>query len=327
MADVQLEKNGFTRIANPILEQIAGLKLNGTQFSILLSVWRYTYGFHRKQHKISLTFLSKATGRNRTQIKREVDRLIDAKILLVEGESNYTQSREIKFNKDYEQWMECKLKSSQSAKKHTVGVKEHSELDDTQECKLKSLQGCELISSQGCKLKSSQGCKLISLPRKKDLKDKDLKEKDLKESTKEKNICDFKGKCIHPDKQCQRHDIDCEIDECPILEVWDHYCLTMKDWYKPRTFDKGRKTIISSRLKEYSKEELMQAIYNISQSTYHVGEHKNNNKFYAKPEFIFRNDKKVEEWLNYNPAKNRSSIRDRYQKAKERDEKEGGRIL
>jgi phage replication O-like protein O len=48
--------NGYTRIANEILEAMAKIKLSPTQYRILFVVWRYTYGFQRKEHKLSLTF-------------------------------------------------------------------------------------------------------------------------------------------------------------------------------------------------------------------------------------------------------------------------------
>jgi phage replication O-like protein O len=47
MADVQLEK-GFARIANEIFDNIVKIPLNGTQFRIVILLWRETYGFSRK---------------------------------------------------------------------------------------------------------------------------------------------------------------------------------------------------------------------------------------------------------------------------------------
>ena len=55
MANPQLE-NGYTRIANEILEAMAKVKLSPTQYRVLFVVWRYTYGFSRKSADLSLTF-------------------------------------------------------------------------------------------------------------------------------------------------------------------------------------------------------------------------------------------------------------------------------
>lgn len=108
----QLE-NGYTRIADAILEKIAKTKLNGTQFRILMIVWRSTYGWNKKEYELSLGYLSEATGIHKQQIKREIDVMIEKKILVVVKKSTYTTGREIGFNKNY-------VGSVQSTKKSTV---------------------------------------------------------------------------------------------------------------------------------------------------------------------------------------------------------------
>jgi phage replication O-like protein O len=100
MASPQKE-NGYTPLANEILEQIALLPLNGTQFRILLTVWRYTYGFARKDHELSVGFISKALNCNRKQVQRELDRLIGWKIITIEKEASFNSARSVSFNKDY----------------------------------------------------------------------------------------------------------------------------------------------------------------------------------------------------------------------------------
>ncbi len=99
MADLE---NGYTRIANEILEAMARVKLSPTQYRIIFTVWRYTYGFQRKAHQLSLTFLTEATGCDFRLIQREVKKLIDMKVLL----SNQTKglAREIGFNKNIKDW-------------------------------------------------------------------------------------------------------------------------------------------------------------------------------------------------------------------------------
>jgi hypothetical protein len=39
-------------------------------------VWRYTYGFNRKQHELSQNFIAEATGLHKKQIQRELNNLI-----------------------------------------------------------------------------------------------------------------------------------------------------------------------------------------------------------------------------------------------------------
>ena len=104
MANPQRE-NGFTGIANEILEELAKCKLNGTQTSILFAVFRFTYGFNRKQHELSLTFLENHTGIKKKSLSPEINKLIEQKVLMVFSDFSYDhKSREIGFNKNYDQW-------------------------------------------------------------------------------------------------------------------------------------------------------------------------------------------------------------------------------
>lgn len=96
----------YTRIANDILEEVARRKFNGTQHSILLIVWRYTYGFNRKSHELSVTFLSEAIQADPKGIKRELNRLLDRKVLKVTKVAYGKRSRMIGFNKYFSQWLE-----------------------------------------------------------------------------------------------------------------------------------------------------------------------------------------------------------------------------
>lgn len=120
MANVQLE-HGFARIANEILDALAMQPLNGTQWRILIVVFRYTYGFNRKETNLSEGYISKATGIDRRNIRREMQGLIKLNILKVVKEASFTTSRIISFNKDYEQWVGVNLPSED--KKDTEGKK------------------------------------------------------------------------------------------------------------------------------------------------------------------------------------------------------------
>ena len=101
MASPQTE-NGYTKISNEILDNVCKYPLNGTQWRILLTVWRYTYGFNRKDHSLAIDFICKATGCCKRQIQRELDWLISANILIVTNPPTFVSARRIAFNKDYE---------------------------------------------------------------------------------------------------------------------------------------------------------------------------------------------------------------------------------
>jgi phage replication O-like protein O len=123
MANPQPDK--YTMVANELMEQVPNFKLNGTQLRIILIIWRYTYGFGRKDHIFSLTFLSKALGAHKNLISREVQYLIEKRVLKLISEETYTESRKLRFNKDYDAWL---IKRG-STKKVTPPV---NQLGDTQ---------------------------------------------------------------------------------------------------------------------------------------------------------------------------------------------------
>ena len=56
MASPQKE-NGSTDIANELLEAIYSSNFNAPQLDIIYCLIRYTYGFHRKSHKLSINFI------------------------------------------------------------------------------------------------------------------------------------------------------------------------------------------------------------------------------------------------------------------------------
>jgi len=96
----QLE-DGHTRIAHEILTNTAKLKLNGTQFRIILIVWRYTYGFHRKETDLSVSFFAEALSISKRQIQRELNAMIDIGIIVEKNKPTFNKSRVIAFNKLY----------------------------------------------------------------------------------------------------------------------------------------------------------------------------------------------------------------------------------
>lgn len=103
MSSPQLE-DGYTRVANQIFDRIMKLALSGSQLRIVMAVWRYTYGYNRKEHGLSIEFLTEATGLNKTSVKKELKNLIDFKILLITKEATGVSPRKMAFNKNPDEW-------------------------------------------------------------------------------------------------------------------------------------------------------------------------------------------------------------------------------
>lgn len=103
MANPQKE-NGSTDIANELLEVIYSSNFNAPQLDIIYCLIRYTYGFHRKSHKLSINFIAKATKRHKITISKELVKLIDKNVINVEQKSTYSTSRILSLNKNYSTW-------------------------------------------------------------------------------------------------------------------------------------------------------------------------------------------------------------------------------
>lgn len=73
--------DGFTRIANLILEALALVKLNATQIGICLFLLRRTYGWNRGEDAISLGDFAAACGTSKAYISRQLADLLQKNII------------------------------------------------------------------------------------------------------------------------------------------------------------------------------------------------------------------------------------------------------
>jgi len=104
MANPQKE-NGFTPLANEILEAVSGASLNGTQLRILLLLWRNSYGFHKKDCPLPLSYLEKMLNGNKSTIAREVKKLSELGVIsYAMPKSDGHTPKYYRFNKDYTTW-------------------------------------------------------------------------------------------------------------------------------------------------------------------------------------------------------------------------------
>ena len=97
MSSPQLE-NGYTRIANEILEHLAMPGISGSELRIVIFVLRKTYGFGKKSDYISLTQFQKGTLMNRSHVVRTIKELVHKRIL---GKEKSVYG----INKNWEQWL------------------------------------------------------------------------------------------------------------------------------------------------------------------------------------------------------------------------------
>ena len=96
MAKPQLE-DGYTQIANEILERLVRMHLSPNQWQVLLCIIRKTYGFHKKVDYIANFQIGNATGLGKTVVSRCLSGLAEMELIKRKGKF-------IGFQKDWEKW-------------------------------------------------------------------------------------------------------------------------------------------------------------------------------------------------------------------------------
>jgi len=91
------KENGYTPIANELLEAFCKCKLLEYERCIVMTVWRKTYGWSKKEDWIANSQLSMATGIARPNITRTIKSLVAKNILQKRG-------KKICVNKNYLDW-------------------------------------------------------------------------------------------------------------------------------------------------------------------------------------------------------------------------------
>lgn len=99
-ASPQLE-NGYTRLANELLDALIGAGLTARQWAVVMAVIRKTYGFNKKTDEIGLSQLSLMTGIEKGNLSRTV-RELEAARVIHRGDGVHAHTFSI--NKRSKQW-------------------------------------------------------------------------------------------------------------------------------------------------------------------------------------------------------------------------------
>ncbi len=117
MANPQVE-DGYTKIANELLEALIRLMPGNTESRIMLAVIRKTYGWCKKEDCISINQLADMTCKSRRMAIYAVQNLEAKKMLNVrrnKGRGHINEINKISLNKNYSEWV-VQEKSSQYRK-------------------------------------------------------------------------------------------------------------------------------------------------------------------------------------------------------------------
>lgn len=107
--------NGYTAIANEILEALIAYRFKQNEYKVLFAIIRKTYGYQKKIAELGNTQIAMMTGIDRSHVARCIRSLIKDNVL-IHDESKYKSS--LGLNKNYRSW----------AKRDTVNTKPKTSL-------------------------------------------------------------------------------------------------------------------------------------------------------------------------------------------------------
>lgn len=113
----QLE-NGYTRLANELLDALIGAGLTARQWAVVMAIIRKTYGFNKISDEIGLSQLVAMTGLDKGNLSKTVHELEAAKVI---NRSAGTHGHSLGINKKHKQW--GVVKSTTPVVKTTTVVK------------------------------------------------------------------------------------------------------------------------------------------------------------------------------------------------------------
>lgn len=99
MKSPQLE-NGYTRIANELVEQFCKLDISNQEYRVLMAIIRLTYGFKKKEAKIRNKQIVELTGISKQHVYHTMKKLISR---LIVAQTGYF----LRLNKNYDEWIQA----------------------------------------------------------------------------------------------------------------------------------------------------------------------------------------------------------------------------
>ena len=112
----QLE-NGYTKIADELLDALAKFRIPGVEMQCLLFIIRKTYGYNKKEDWISNSQFVEATGLKKQHVSRSIKSLIKKKLVTKKDDKKMPSYQ---FNKKYTDWVLSPKKVTSPIKVTTV---------------------------------------------------------------------------------------------------------------------------------------------------------------------------------------------------------------
>jgi len=119
MASPQPDK--FTKISNELLDALAKIRIAGEARQMLDVIIRKTYGFNKKEDKISTSQFIELTGLSRIAIPKARRKLLELNLITV-SQKGYSQGLTYSIQKDYNKWKPYPKKDTVSQKGYSQGL-------------------------------------------------------------------------------------------------------------------------------------------------------------------------------------------------------------
>ena len=101
-ADIQVENGEYVRLHHAILEALAQARLSGAEFRCVMALLRKTYGWNKKEDRISLSQWAAATNTARPHVLQTLNGLVEKRVILRWVDADHATW--YGFNKYIEQW-------------------------------------------------------------------------------------------------------------------------------------------------------------------------------------------------------------------------------
>lgn len=103
MDELQVENGHFTRIVNPLIENLLKVPFKGCELAVAMLIIRKTYGYQKKEDEISLTQFQKELERSRQTVVFALKNLELLNIVVKTGRPYKTNT--YKINKYFSTWL------------------------------------------------------------------------------------------------------------------------------------------------------------------------------------------------------------------------------
>lgn len=107
MANPQKE-NGYTPIANELLEQMLLFDFSKRQLAVLLAIVRMTYGYSKKSDALSSWKIQEMTRIDRSHVSKTINELVEMNVIIRHEEGRISHGvfvHELSINKHYDEWL------------------------------------------------------------------------------------------------------------------------------------------------------------------------------------------------------------------------------